>query len=106
MKKAMRFSTARLALFKHMADTHNLTLLDSEMDDIEHLCNAIIQARNADPAMTVFAINCESNQNETHIVTARDAEDAMKQVCQLGPKRIVAVIAGAHPDVRHVTKRR
>lgn len=40
-----RFAKARLALFKHMSNTHNLVLLESEMDDIEDLAVKVAVAR-------------------------------------------------------------
>ena len=39
------FKAARLELWNHMATTHGITLLDSELDDIEHLAKAVSDSR-------------------------------------------------------------
>jgi hypothetical protein len=47
--KRQRWKNARQALFNHMARTHNLHLLESEMDEIERLCAAIAEASKGAP---------------------------------------------------------
>lgn len=52
-------------LFKHMSETHNLTLLESEMDDIMRICKSLFNLEETEEKKELHCVKCGSKDHIT-----------------------------------------